>query len=298
MHKMSNKFFYGGQAVIEGVMMRGPGHYSVAVRRPDGQIAVKVTPLPSYTFRPFRRWFLVRGVMTLWEALSIGMSALYYSAAVSQGEEEAPLTRGEMAMVFGGAGVIGIGVFFLGPTLATEWLHSFIPSSIIVNLAEGLLRLGLLVGYIGLIGRMADVKRLFAYHGAEHKTIWAYEHGVELVPSEIQRFPTAHPRCGTAFLLTVGVVAIFLFALTGQPPLWLRLLSRLVLLPVVAAVSYEIIRFSGTHSNNPLSRLLAAPGLALQAMTTRQPDDDQVEVAVTAFQSLRAAEAEAEARVT
>lgn len=283
---------YGGQAVIEGVMMRGRSHYVVAVRAPLGDIKINVSRLSNILTAKFRGWPLVRGILALWEALDLGMRALHYSASVAAGEENIELSGREIAMVMATSAVFAIGLFFLLPTLLAGWFDRFGASSIVVNLIEGAIRLGLFLGYLALIGRLEDIRRLFAYHGAEHKTISAFESGKELVVDQIQPFPTAHPRCGTAFLLTVVVVSIFVFAFAGQPPMIIRLLSRLILLPVVAAISFELIRFAGVHPNNMIARIISLPGLALQAMTTRQPDNGQVEVAIAALGALRKAEEE------
>ncbi len=181
-------------------------------------------------------------------------------------------------------------LFFAGPVLLSRWLESLIESNLLVVLIEGLIRLTLVVGYIGLIGLLPDVRRVYAYHGAEHKSIHALEHGDPLEPESVQRHPTAHVRCGTSFLLTVVVVSVFVFAAVGTPDLWLRVVSRIALLPVIAAISYEVIRFGGTFSSNRIVRVLMWPNLALQRLTTRQPDDAQVEVALRALHEVLAAE--------
>ncbi len=286
------EILYGGQAVIEGVMMRGRSHYVVAVRAPVGDIRLRVRRLSNILTAKSRRWPLIRGVLALWEALDLGMRALHYSASVAAGEEDTEVSGREVAMIMATSGVFAVGIFFLLPTTLASWFDRFGASSIVVNLIEGLIRLGFFLTYLTLIGRLEDVKRLFAYHGAEHKTISAFEAGKELTAEQIQPFPTAHPRCGTAFLLTVVVVSIFVFAFAGQPPLLIRLLSRLLLLPVVAAISFELIRFAGVHPNNVIARIISLPGLALQALTTRQPDNSQVEVAIAALDALRKAEEE------
>ncbi len=289
---MPQQALYGGQAVIEGVMMRGHSHYAVAVRAPLGDIRVQVKRLSNVLTMKSRKFPLVRGVLALWEALDLGMRSLHYSASVAAGQEGTELTGRDVALVMATSAIFAIGIFFLVPTALAGWFERFGFSAIAVNLIEGLIRMGMFLGYLFIIGRMEDVKRLFSYHGAEHKTISAFEAGKDLVAEQIQPFPTAHPRCGTAFLLTVAVVSIFVFAFAGQPPMLIRLLSRLLLLPVVAALSFELIRFAGTHPHNPFAKALSLPGLALQAMTTRQPDDSQVEVAVAALNALRTAEEE------
>jgi uncharacterized protein YqhQ len=203
------------------------------------------------------------------------------------------MERGIMAGSMALALALGIGLFFLLPLFGARSLDSFISSALISNLVEGLIRLALLVGYIWAMGRMREIQRVFAYHGAEHMTIHAHEHGLPLDVAHVQGFPTAHPRCGTAFLLTVVVVSILVFALLGHPPFWLAVVSRVVLVPVIASVSYELIRLSGAHSQSPVSRLLMFPGLALQRLTTRQPDAAQIEVALAAMAHTMAADAAA-----
>lgn len=279
-------FNYGGQAVIEGVMMRGSRMLAVAVRDPKGQIQLHAEPLNPriYNGRISRTPFL-RGLIMLWDALSLGVRALMFSANVALGEEDArfegPMAWGTMAVSF----TIGIGLFFLLPAAAGKWVGNALGlGSLGTNLIEGLLRLALLVAYIWAIGFMPDVRRLFAYHGAEHKTINAYEAGAPLTPAAVARFPLEHPRCGTAFLLTVVVLSILVFSLAGNPVLWLRLLSRILLIPVVAGLAYEFIRFTARHLDQPIIRAIIAPNLALQRLTTREPDAAMLEVAIAAFE--------------
>jgi uncharacterized protein YqhQ len=246
-------------------------------------------------------------VIILIETLLLGVRALNRSTEIAMTPPEAqPSESGEppraskkertaMAASMLLALVLGVGIFFLLPLLGARSLDTFISSALISNLVEGAVRLTLLVGYIWGVGHLPDMQRVFAYHGAEHMTIHAHEHSLPLDTEHIQRFPTAHPRCGTAFLLTVVLVSIVVFALLGHPPLWLAVLSRLALVPVIGGISYEIIRLSGAHSQNPLARLLMLPGLALQRLTTRQPDESQIEVAVAAMTQALAADAEAPA---
>ncbi len=274
---------YGGQAVLEGVMIRGPRRVSVAVRRPDGSIAVHERPLSPLFIGPLRRWPLVRGVVVLFETLTLGMWALSYSANVSaegQGEE---VGKGSMALMVVFSLAFAIGLFFLVPVFASRGLEGTLGSELASNIAEGVIRLGLFLGYIVLIGTMRDIKRVFMYHGAEHMTVHAQENGDPLEVSAVRKYPTAHPRCGTSFLLTVMVVAVLVFAFTGREPLWWLVASRVLLVPVIAAISYEVIRFSGFYSSNVLVRIMTGPNLALQALTTRQPEDDQIEVAIAAM---------------
>ena len=286
-------FFYGGQAVIEGVMIRGRRHYSLAVRRIDGQIHTLSEPLSQIYTGKLRRVPLIRGILVLIETLSLGIKALNKSAIIAvddqtDGQEE--VSKWTMAIVIAFSLALGIGIFFLTPLFATRPLEDVFSSDPLVNLIEGVIRLILLVGYIGLIGLMPDIRRVFAYHGAEHMAVHTHEAGLPLDVEHVRRFPTAHPRCGTAFLLTVAVVAIVVFAFLGREPLWWLISSRVIFIPVIAALSYEVIRFSGAHQNNPITQLFAIPGLTLQKLTTRQPDDSQIEVAIMAMDTALAAD--------
>ena len=283
---------YGGQAVIEGVMIRGQRNIAIAVRRPDGSIALKRQPLtPIFTGR-LRRIPLARGVIAMAETLTLGMRALSYSANVAAEAEGEEISARSMAGMMAVSLTIAIGLFFLVPVLASDRLEGLLGSSLMANIAEGVIRLGLFLGYILLIGRMNDIRRVFMYHGAEHMTVHAQERGDPLNIAHIRRYPTAHPRCGTAFLLVVMVVAILAFIFVGREPFWWLIASRIVLVPLIAAVSYEVIRFSGRHAANPLVALITAPSLALQSLTTRRPDDDQIEIAIAAMQQAQAADAE------
>ena len=283
---------YGGQAVIEGVMIRGQRNIAVAVRRPDGSVATMCRPLtPIFTGR-LRRIPLVRGVIAMAETLTLGMRALSYSANVAAEAEGEEISAGSMAGMMLVSLSIAVGLFFLVPVLASDRLEGLLGSSLAANIAEGVIRLGLFLGYIMLISRMNDIRRVFMYHGAEHMTVHAQERGDPLEIERIRRYPTAHPRCGTAFLLVVMVVAILAFIFVGREPFWWLIASRIVLVPLIAAVSYEVIRFSGRHADNPLVGLITAPSLALQSLTTRQPDDDQIEIAITAMEQAQAADAD------
>jgi len=282
------KFSYGGQAVIEGVMMRGAHAAAIAVRDPDGNIAIHEQPLNAMLYRGrISKTPFLRGIVGLWDALGLGTRALLWSADVALGKEEdvnfnGPLGWGTVAISL----IFGIGLFFVLPSATAsllERLLSLSDQSVLVNLIESLVRLGLLIGYIWLIGRIPDVKRLFGYHGAEHKTINAYEAGAELTPETVSTYPIEHPRCGTAFLLTVVMVSLIVFSLFGRPPFLLLILSRVLLIPFIAGIAYEILRFTAKHMDNPLIRLIVIPNLALQHLTTRQPDLSMIEVAIVAF---------------
>jgi uncharacterized protein YqhQ len=281
---------YGGQAVIEGVMMRGSRSMAVAVRAPDQRIVVQTRPLGRMYRGPISRIPFLRGVLGIWDALGLGWQSLSYSASVAIGQEaqfEGPVAWGTMAISL----TFGLGLFLLAPAglaqLSEHWLRLGAVGS---NVVEGLVRLAMVIGYLWLIGLLPDVKRLFGYHGAEHKTIHAFEAGADLTPSSVARFPLEHPRCGTAFLLTVVVFSVVLFALLGPLPWWERLASRLLLIPVVAGVAFEYLRLTARHLNNPVVRLLILPNLALQRLTTRQPDEHMLEVAIAAFNAMRAGE--------
>ncbi len=274
---------YGGQAVIEGVMIRGRTNVSVAVRRPDGTIALQSRLLsPLFTGR-LRQVPLVRGVIALIETLILGMRALSYSANVGIEEEGKEIGKASMVTMTLVSLLFAIGLFFLVPVFASRGLEGALGSSYATNIAEGLIRLVIFLAYILLIGRMSDIRRVFMYHGAEHMTVHAQERGEVLSLESVRKYSTAHPRCGTAFLLVVMVVAIIVFVVVGREPLWWLIASRIVLMPFIAAVSYELIRLSGRHSGNPLVGLISGPSLALQALTTREPEDDQIEIAITAM---------------
>ena len=288
------RFAYGGQAVIEGVMIRGRSHFSLAVRRQDGTIEHHWDRISSlYTGRARRLPFL-RGVLVLLETLVLGVKALHLSAsmAVQQpgGDSQAEIPNWVLVATLFASLLLGIGLFFLLPLLIVWAIDSSVPSDIVSELIEGALRLAILVGYIWAISLLPDIKRVFAYHGAEHMAVHAYEAGLNLDVANVRKFGTPHPRCGTAFLLTVMLVSIAVFILLMGPPIEYRVLSRIVLIPVIAAISYEIIRFSGTHQHLPIGQVLARPGLLLQRLTTRPPDDGQIEVAICAVEGALAAD--------
>ena len=278
------RFVYGGQAVIEGVMIRGRDHYSLAVRKLNGDITTVSSRLSTLYTGRLRSSPLVRGVIVLLETLVIGIQALSRSANIALEEEGQELSGWSMAFMLAISLTLGIGLFFIAPLFAIRSLDSFIASDELSNLMEGILRLAVFLAYILLIGRLPDIKRVFAYHGAEHMTVHAHEHSLPLDVEHVRQFPTAHNRCGTAFLLVVMVVAIAVFTFVGRPSLPISVASRIVLVPVIAAISYEIIRLSGAHAANPLVKFIVYPSLALQSLTTRQPDDAQIEVAIRAME--------------
>lgn len=284
---MGAPFQYGGQAVIEGVMMRGPKSRAVAVRLPDQGIVVDEKPVGSLTRRvPALNWPLVRGVVVLIESLVLGVEALAYSANQAAAGEDEELTAKEIVVTVGVALVLAVALFAVIPTAAAHLLAGLAPGSFIQNLIEGIFRIAIFLVYVVAIGRLSDIQRVFQYHGAEHKVINAYEAGDELTVERVQRYSTLHPRCGTSFILIVLVISILIFSLLGKQVLWWRILSRVLLLPAVAGISYELVKLSGRYASLALCRVLIAPGLWLQKLTTAPPDDGQVEVAITAFEAV------------
>ena len=280
------KFSVGGQAVIEGVMMRGRDKVAVAVRLPSGEISVDVRPVSSIRDKyPILKKPLLRGVIALFESLYDGMKALAYSAQMS-GEEDEQMTGGEMALTIASSVLLAVGLFIVIPTWSMRFLHSLTDDPMLLNLAEGCLRMAIFLLYIGSISAMKDIQRVFQYHGAEHKTIYAYEAGLPLTPENAQQFTTLHPRCGTNFLMIVMLISMFIFTFLGWPNLWERIASRVLLMPVIAGVSYELIRFAGAHADNRLVHYAILPGLLLQKLTTRQPDASQLEVAIASLKAV------------
>ena len=275
--------FYGGQAVVEGVMMRGRDVWAVAIRRPAGDIHVESHEIDSVAKRhPILRRPFLRGVIALGQALAIGFRALSISARESAPEDEQLTTR-QMAVSFVIAAVIFIGLFIVLPAATFGWVGRRIGSSILTNVLEGLFRVGLFLGYLLVIGRAKDIRRVFAYHGAEHKTIAAYEHDDPLTPDRIGPYSTLHVRCGTNFLLIVMVTTIFVFALFGAPGLWWRIGSRLLAIPIIAGLAFELLRLGARYPRSALMRIVMTPGLWLQKITTKPPDDGQIEVAIASF---------------
>ncbi len=280
---MAKRFYYGGQAVMEGVMMRGRAHMVTAVRRPNGGVAFNARSLGGIYAEKWRRIPFVRGVVILIESMVLGVQSLMYSANVALEEEDTKVSGGMVWLLVLFSLGLGVAVFFLLPTFLARLIAGQNATSLSFNLVESLVRVGIFVLYLWLVNFMPDIRRVFAYHGAEHKTVNAYEAGAPLETEEVKKYSTAHVRCGTSFLFVVLVIAIVVFALTGLHGVWLMVLSRIVLVPVIAALSYEVIYFGGRHARNPVVRAVLAPGLWLQALTTRQPDDSQIEVAVSAL---------------
>jgi len=282
---MAGSFHYGGQAVIDGVMIRGKEGVAISVRQPDGQLNVVKQPLASIYKGRLRETPLIRGIIALIETLVLGTQSLLHSAQVAATEEVGE--KIPTAVLWGTVAAslaLGVALFFMVPLFATRYLiDPYIESGLLSSIFEGLIRIGIFIAYLKLMSLIPDIKKVFAYHGAEHKTVNAYEAGVPLDVESVKMYSTAHARCGTAFLFIVLIVAIFVFALVGQPSLWIRILSRIALIPVIAVISYEIMKFGASHSRNPVVRVLLAPGLLLQTMTTREPDDSQIEAAISAL---------------
>ncbi len=289
-----SKFNYGGQAVMEGVMMRGSRHMALAVRQPNGGILIYEEPLTSFFYtHKIARWPFIRGVTMLWDALVLGTRALMKSANVAlqeedgQGEELSPAMIALTLLLSLG---LAVAIFFVTPVLISGLADAFVSSSWASVAIEGLIRLVFFIAYLLLIGLLPDIRRVFAYHGAEHKTINAYEDGAPLDVDSVSRYSTAHPRCGTGFLLVVLVVSIFMFGFLGRPDWLWRIGSRILLIPVVAAISYEIVRLGAAHCRRRAVRALMAPALLLQSLTTREPDHAQIEVGIAALKRVLAAE--------
>ena len=283
---MSSKPNVGGQAVIEGVMMRGYDKIAVAVRQPDGKIVVDVNPVSSVSDRyPILKKPLLRGVVALIESLVMGMKALAYSAQIS-GDEDEQMDSKEMALTIAVSVAVAVILFIVLPTWSMRFLKSVTENHVALNLAEGVLRMAIFLIYISAISSMKDIKRVFQYHGAEHKTIYTYEAGLPLEVENVRPFTTLHPRCGTNFLMIVMLISIFIFAFLGWPDLVTRILSRVLLMPVIAGVSYEIIRFAGKNIDKPWVKAAIFPGLCLQKLTTREPDDEQIEVAIASLKAV------------
>ncbi len=280
---MAKPFYYGGQAVIEGVMMRGESNLAISVRRPDGKLDVKKQPLPNIYKGRLKDLPLVRGVITLIETLVLSIQALFYSAQIASSEEGEQISTAALWGIVAVSVAFAVALFFIAPLLITRYFDIYIAADLISNIIEGFVRIGIFILYLKLIGLLPDIKRVFAYHGAEHKVVNAYEAGCPLELEAIKSYSTAHARCGTSFIFAVLIIAILIFALLGRPSLWLRILSRIVLLPVIAALGYELTRFAARHTRNILFRILLAPGLMLQSMSTREPDDSQLEAAMSSL---------------
>jgi len=283
---------YGGQAVIEGVLMRGKANVAMATRSPGDEIIVFKEKLGGIYTSPLAKIPFVRGLIVLWDSLGLGLRYLTLSANVQTGEEEelsGPMLYGTLAVSL----LLGIGLFFLLPAFISGLIARFASLSAWgANLIEGGIRLLMLIGYLWLIGKMPDINRVFMYHGAEHKTINAFEDGAALTPEGVQQYSIEHPRCGTSFILTLVLLSILIFSLFGPMPLHWRLISRLLMIPVLAGISYEYIRLLSKILDTWFGRLISKPNLALQRLTTREPTKDMLEVAIRAFREMKAMEDE------
>ncbi len=290
-----SEFYYGGQAVIEGVMMRGQRRAAIAVRNPEGEIIVHEEPLPEKVYRSrWSRMPFLRGLVLLWDALVLGTKALMWSADVAIGEDEEEAQGFSGAVAWGTVAfslIVGIAIFFLLPTALAHLGEVYLGMSKYASaVLEGFIRLFLFIGYLVLIARSDDIRRVFMYHGAEHKTINAYEAGETMTPENVAKYSTKHTRCGTSFLLFVVLISIVLFIPLQFDMWWLRLLSRLLLIPVVAGISYEVLRISTRYQDHFLMKLIIWPGLAMQKLTTREPTLDMLEVAIQALAPVLAAD--------
>jgi uncharacterized protein YqhQ len=287
------RFNYGGQALIEGVLMRGRDAIAVAFRHPDGHIVWASEALDSgpHAWRLARAPF-VRGLIVLYETLIVGTRWLIRSANIQASAEGVELGKGSVALMLGLTLALGVGVFFLLPLFIATATTSNIQADWVQHTVEGLVRVGIFLGYLALIARAPDIRRVFEYHGAEHMTIHALEAGDPLTTDAVRKYPTAHPRCGTEFLVVVIALSIFAFGLVGRQSLPIMVGSRLLLIPVIAAVGYEILRFGAKHRANPLVKVIMAPGILVQMITTKRPSDDQIEVAIVSMEQALEADGE------
>ena len=276
---------YGGQAVIEGIMIRGQNNVAIAVRAPSGNIVTRVKKINSLFTGKLRSIPIIRGIIALAETLSLGMEALNYSSQVANEEEDTPPGKFSSAIMILISLSIAIGLFFILPLVVSKPFEGLLGSDVVSNVAEGIIRLAVFLIYVTVISLMPDIRRVYMYHGAEHMAVHAQEKGDPLTIQEIRKYPTAHPRCGTAFLLTIMVIAIIVFTLIPREPLWLVVGSRIVLIPLIASLSYEFIRFNSKHETNKFVSKMSVPNLLLQSLTTKIPDDDQIEVAINAMES-------------
>lgn len=278
---------YGGMAVIEGVMMRGPKSSAVAVRKPDGSIVLEKEELKNISQRfPFLKWPLIRGTYVLIDSMVLGIRMLNMSANMSMDEEEEELTPKEIFFTGLFAFVLAIVLFVVLPTAIVHFTSQFLGGVVLQNIVEGIIRITFFLLYVYFISKMEEIDRVFMYHGAEHKSISTYEAGEELTVENARKFSPLHPRCGTSFLLIVMIISIFVFAMLGEGDLFYRVWSRLAVLPIVAGLGYEFIKMSGNFYGNRWANYLIAPGLLLQKLTTREPDDSQLEVAIAALKAV------------
>jgi uncharacterized protein YqhQ len=283
---------YGGQAVIEGVLMRGKKALAMAVRAQSGEIEIQEEILSGIYKTNILKWPFIRGLVGLWDSLGLGMRYLTKSANVQTGEEEKIEGVG-FYLTIGISLLFGIGLFFLAPAALAGWLEKIGNlNTWLSNLIEGVIRLAVLMIYLVIIGKLPEIKRTFAYHGAEHKTINAFEAGAELTPEIVSKYSLEHPRCGTSFMLTLVFVSVVFFSLLGPLSIVVRLITRLLLIPVIAGIAYEYIRWTSRHIENPIVKVIMKPNLWLQHLTTREPDLPMLEVSIAAFNRMYALETE------
>ena len=284
---------YGGQALIEGVLMRGRDAIAVALRHPEGHIVYATERLDSgFHGTRWSKWPFIRGLVVLYETLVVGTRWLVRSANVQAQEEGVELGKGSIVLMLGLTLVAGIGIFFLLPLFIASVTTANVENGLIQHLVEGLVRVGIFLGYLALIGRAPDIARVFQYHGAEHMTIHALEAGDPLTVTEVRKYPTAHQRCGTEFLVVVILLSIIAFSLVGRQEPLVMIGSRIVLIPVIASIGYEILRFGARHRSNQLVKVLLYPGLLVQMITTKQPTDDMIEVAIVSMEQALEADGE------
>ena len=284
---------YGGQAVIEGVMMRGRNAFAIAMRNPEGKIEVHIEKLAKIYKTRLAKTPFVRGLVLLWDAMGLGMRALTISANIQSGEDE-QLEGPALYLTLGFSLLLSIGLFFMLPATAGGLVERYFEwNAWWGNLLEGVVRILLLVGYVWAVGLMPEIQRVYSYHGAEHKTINAFEDGAELTPEIVATYSREHARCGTAFLLTLVLLSIIVYSVLGPMPLGLRLLSRLLLIPVIAGMAYEYIKWTAAHLDSPIVQVLVRPNMALQLLTTHEPDLEMLEVSIASFNAMREAEEEA-----
>ena len=267
-------------------MMRGQTAVAISVRRPNGELLLTTMPLATLYTRKWRKTPLVRGMLALIETLVLGVKSLFYSANISLEKEKEEISRPMMWGIIAFSFTLAIGLFFLAPLFIVHPFDTHLGSSLISNLVEGVIRIAIFILYLGLINLLPDIRKLFAYHGAEHKAVNAYEDGAPLETPAVRKYSTAHLRCGTSFILIILVIAIIIFCLLGDLNIWLRILSRIMLLPVIVAIGYEVIQLGARYAHHKMVRLLLTPGLALQALTTRQPNDSQLETAISALKGV------------
>ncbi len=285
--------YYGGQAVVDGVMMRGLSQATTIVRAPDGRLVSRTEDLPGAVRGQVARLPLIRGLIALWEMLILGTRMMLFSARVHSGIAEEDVSKRTVGIMLAFSMTLAVGLFFVFPLVVSRAAGGVVHDSLVGNIVEGIIRLALFLGYLTLIARMPQMYRVFQYHGAEHKTINAYEAGATLTPEQVQRYSTLHVRCGTAFLLWVAALSIVVFAVLGHPPFLIGIVSRILLVPLIAALGYELLRLGARFYSFTPVRIVMQPGLWLQHLTTREPSDDQVEVAIAALRAVLAADLKA-----